>query len=97
MDAILQIYQPDSKEYKRLKAAAILIEAETGVHATVEETYFDYGSNWKYSSLSIPCRFMSASYQTTDPKQYKALVSGTLEEYAKVLSEIIESVKKDVT
>ena len=52
MNAI-KTFSNDSPEYERLVAAAALmtVMSPSRTKFTVETTYFDYGANWRYTTI----------------------------------------------
>ena len=47
----LAVFSPESHEYKRLEAAAALIQSETNVKCKVKDCMFDIGQNWLYTTI----------------------------------------------
>lgn len=48
---VIKIFDADSDEYKRLEQAARLIADRTGLICTVENTLFDAGQNWNWTTV----------------------------------------------
>ena len=47
----IKIFKPGSAEYRKLKLAAEIMTLDTGVPHHVAETYFDFGQNWKWTTV----------------------------------------------
>ena len=72
----LQLFPKDSKEYEKLQMAALSLNVldARGTKYTVEDTYFDYGQDWKYTTLIANASDTSFSYQALTPRQQRALL-----------------------
>ena len=62
------LYGYTTPEYKRLEAAAKLIECFTEKTVAVENTYFDYGQNWRWTTLICKASEHSMDYQMLCPR-----------------------------
>ncbi len=76
----LKIFAPTTQEYKSLKDFAnYLNEDSTNIHYEIEDTYFDFGQNWRYTTiiahdLTVPETSVLHSYQALSPRdQFKIL------------------------
>lgn len=86
----ISIFSQDSKEHKRLEAAALLINAETKKLCKVNTVYFDYGQEWSWTTISIESGMKSfPMIQALNPVQQKKIVYGTLEEFTDTVKELI--------
>ena len=75
MDTI-KTFAPESIEFARLRAAAILLTAKSPNHYTyyVDETYFDFGQNWRWTT--ILCKGKACRYQALCPRDHESIVLG---------------------
>lgn len=90
MTEAIKIFKPDTKEAKRLNAAAKLIEAETGKECKIEDILFDAGQNWMYTTILIESGMnMFPFMQALNPKQQSNIVYGTLDEFMQAVKEVI--------
>ena len=82
-----------TKEYKNLVAVAKMLEAisEKGARYEVRETYFDYGQNWKWTTiLRIGGKW--GDTQILSPRQQKmVLLANTTAQ----LAEAVEDIRSD--
>lgn len=91
MAEVIAVYDKDSKEYKRIEAAGKLIEAEVGCPIKVEDIYFDFGQNWKWTTLvAYPVSVGSMSYQCLCPRDYKKIVAGDIDEFMDAVKTVIK-------
>lgn len=47
----IKVFDKESAEYRKLKLAAEIMTLDTGVPHHVAETYFDFGQNWKWTTI----------------------------------------------
>lgn len=86
----IAVFSQDIKEYKRLKAAALLISAETKKLCKIENVYFDYSQNWKWTTITIESGMRSfPMVQALSPAQQEKIVYGTLEEFTETVKKLI--------
>lgn len=89
MAEIIRTYSPDSDEYKKLTTAANVLTAVSpkGITYTVEDTYFDYGQRWMWTTLIAYDKTASfGSYQALCPRDYEKIL--TTDDILATLSEI---------
>lgn len=75
----IRIYNPTEIEYIRLRTFATACNATYAAHdmneeITLEVTYFDYGQNWKYTSLITKNYEEGDSWQTLCPRDYEIIL-----------------------
>lgn len=93
MEAI-DVFSKDSNEYKRLEAAAKLIEAQTGKTCEVTETMFDAGQDWKWTTILIESGIKAFPMcQALDPKGQEDIVSGNMDSWVHAVTSLIEKHK----
>lgn len=53
MSAFITTFSPESYEYSRLKLAAAMmtVKSPCGYQYVVEDTYFDFGQDWKWTTI----------------------------------------------
>lgn len=77
--SIERIYDSTEKEYKTLSLAAEMMTylSPTGTFYMVGDTYLDYDSNWKWTTIIAHKDGMDelfSSYQALTPREYKELL-----------------------
>jgi len=74
----IRVYAPDSDEMKTLKLACYELErlSKHGTTYTVEDIYFDFGLNWKYSAI-VANRPDGRSWQALCPRDYERVLRST--------------------
>lgn len=92
-----RILDKSEKGYKNLVAVAKVLEAlsPNGYEYSVEDTYLDYGQDWKWSTIirHYPEGHWCGSVQVLCPRDWKAIVlADSLDDLAKVI-EVIRSDK----
>lgn len=86
----ISVFSSDSHEYKRLEAAAALIQSETNVKCKVENRMFDMGQNWMYTTILCESGMTTFPWvQMLNPKQQKLIVLGSLEQFQSTVLELI--------
>lgn len=75
MDTI-RIYNPTEEGYKRLEKVAEILTAgsPTGTVFTVGETYFDFGQNWKWTTI-LANSPKYGSYQALNPRNHEEIMT----------------------
>ena len=90
MNEAITIFTEKSREYKRLLAAAALIESETGKSCKIDNTLFDAGQNWAWTTILIESGMASFPYvQALTPRQQTDIVFGKIDLWLKTTQEII--------
>lgn len=90
----ISIFGRGTKEYKRLQAAAMLIEAETNKKCKVETIYFDIGQDWLWTTISIESGMESFPYvQALNPKQQNDIIYGDIKQWSETVNCVIEKNK----
>lgn len=92
MSDAIRTFDKDSKEHKRLEAAAKLIEAETLKKCEVSSIFFDIDQGWIWTTISIESGMKTFPFvQALNPKQQKDIVYGDIETWMQAVTEVIES------
>lgn len=87
----IAVFSPDTREYKRLKAAAILLEAETGKSHIVENCLYDMGQNWHWTTILGESGCRRYPYvQVLNPKQQRMLVFGSMKQFNETVEQLIQ-------
>lgn len=87
----IAIFSPESREYKRLKAAAVLLEAETELFHEVQNCLYDMGQNWHWTTILGESGCKSFPYvQILNPKQQRLLVFGSMKQFNEIVAELIQ-------
>lgn len=79
----------NSQEYKNLEMVASMLQFESpnGTFYNVEETYFDYGQDWKWTTIIAYGR--TGTYQAIYPKDWEDIIlADGLEELVKITHRI---------
>ena len=86
MDTI-RIYRKDENAYKMLEKACMILTATSATNTTymVEETYFDFGQDWKWTTI-IAHRPDGTSYQALCPRDHEKIIFST--DLLKTITEI---------
>ena len=74
----INVFSKDSEEYKRLQKVCDLLNERTNenVKFTIEETHFDYGQNWKWTTIITKDLIDGNSWQTLNPRQQEEIING---------------------
>lgn len=70
MNDCIKIFRPYDSEYDKLKFAASCISGATDLDVKVEDTYFDFGQDWKWTTL-IAYKKDGQSFQLLSPRAQK--------------------------
>ena len=90
MQDTIKVYGPKTKEYQRLQAAAMLVNAEFGnnyAEAIVEDVFFDFGGGIKWTTLII------GDHQALDPMQHAKITVGKMADFTEAVVEVMEAHK----
>lgn len=83
MTEIIKIYDKTSKEFQRLQTACDKLNTvSSDRHYEVKDVYFDYGQNWKWTTIIAyykPVTVVSRSYQALSPRQHRELLLGNMD------------------
>lgn len=88
----LSVFPTDAFEYKKLKHAAEDLSWRSGKTVTVQNAYYDFGQNWRYTTL-IEHDSAFNGIQILSPKDQEITLYGTKEEYEGLMSEIAARLK----
>ena len=86
MDTI-RIYGEKTKEYRRLQAAADLINTEFDNNygdAEVRDVYWDYGGGIKWTTICF-----KGEYQALDPRKHEMITLGSITDFADAVREVV--------
>ena len=75
---IIRTYAPDTAEFARLTVAARVLTAVSPKHITytVEDTYFDYGQGWMWTTIIANDKSSTfGSYQALCPRDYEDILT----------------------
>ena len=88
----IKTYKLNTEEYKRLQAAAEMLTTynENGNIWTVEDTYFDLGQDWMWTTL-ICRRPDGESYQTCPTAQERVVTANTPQEMGEAVAYILKN------
>lgn len=77
MVELIRTYEPDTEEYKKLMTASTILTAISpkGITYTVDDTWFDYGQNWMWTTIIAYDPSTSfGSYQALCPRDYENIL-----------------------
>jgi hypothetical protein len=92
MQDTIKVFGEKTKEHKRLEAAAMLINAEFDGNygeAEVKDVFWDYGGGVKWTTICF-----GHEYQALSPMQHAMITVGKMADFAKAVSEVMESHRK---
>ena len=86
----IKVFEKGSKEYKKLELAAAMLEllSDNDTKYVVDETYFDFGQNWKWTTISIPERNVQVLYP---PEQEQIVTAASIKD----IVDAVEKVRAD--
>ena len=90
MSWVIKVFGKDSEEYKALNVAAAVLTAKSpnGYRYYVGETYFDYGQDWKWTT--VLCEGDSwGGYQALNPREQEDILLGDVNDIPKVCDEVL--------
>lgn len=90
MSKSIRVYALDSKEHKNLELAAELLTkaSPNGVVYSVNETYFDFGLDWMWTTIIAVKPEDGVRYQALSPVSHERLVFASTEDVADVVADI---------
>lgn len=95
MDEVIRVFENGSDEYFKLLMTAAILESRSpnGYKYKVEETYFDFGQGWKWTTVICECGDSWGGYQALNPAAQERVLNsdGSLE----ALNEIVNDVLAD--
>lgn len=89
MTDTIKTYLPGTPEYKRLKAAASIIESFTNLKCAVADTYFDAGQNWMWTTI-IASSPNGSDWQMLSPRDHEIILTREFDAFAECVKSIIE-------
>jgi hypothetical protein len=93
----IRVFPRGSEEYFKLDKVASWLTyfSPNNIYYTVEQTYFDYGQDWKWTTI-IAYKSESDSWQAINPKQQESILACTTdEELEKVAKNILRESRLD--
>ena len=88
-DKTIKIFNPGSIEYSKLEAAANLLSLFTGKKYYVDETYFDFGQDWKWTTILKADSSFGAVQALTPKDQENILTADSATELGKAVDAVI--------
>lgn len=88
----LSVFPTDSFEYKKLKHAAEDLSWRSGKTVMTQNTYYDYGQGWRYTTLIEHDRVFGG-IQILSPKEQETVLYGTKDEYESLMSRLSTKLK----
>lgn len=93
MMSAIKVFEKGSDERRALEAAAALFTAYDGRPHVVDETYFDYGQDWKWTTILYEGGNFGRVQALTPRDQEDIIAADGLIELATVVNGIIERKK----
>lgn len=96
MDRYITIFNPESEEYKILQAfAKRLSESSSTIDFRVEDTYFDVGQDWKWTTIIAHRRDMDpgsvlASWQALSSKDQTNIILNNEDAMEKLFDKLVK-------
>lgn len=88
----LSVFPTDSFEYRKLKHAAEDLSWRSGKTVMTQNTYYDYGQDWRYTTLIEHDRTFGG-IQILSPKDQETVLYGTKDEYEALMSRLSTKLK----
>jgi len=94
--SFIKTFAKGTQEYKNLEAAAALMTAFSpkGIIYRVQETYFDYGQDWMWTTIIAyedSPRWGRDSWQALNPREQEEIcLTSNVKELAKVVEKVME-------
>lgn len=83
MDAIIRTFDKNSRDYESLNNFAKLLNQSSGqIRYAVEDTYYDYGQNWRWTTIiahrpaTIFKQRKTESWQVLSPHDQRIVLTG---------------------
>ena len=92
----IRIYREDEQEYQNLAYVARIMTAcsSNGTRFEVGITYFDFGQNWKWTTI-LAFTQNKRSFQALTPDEQKKIVLANVEDLATVTQELMDKCQKE--
>ena len=92
----IRIYRADEQEYQNLAYVAKIMTARSLNRTTFEVgvTYFDFGQNWKWTTI-LAYKENGDSFQALSPDEQKKIVLANVEDLETVAQELMENCEKE--
>lgn len=88
-DKAIKIFNRGSDEYNKLEAAAMLLDTFTGKEHYVGETYFDYGQDWKWTTVLQTSKEWGGVQVLTPRAQEDIITASNAEQLGKAVDSVI--------
>lgn len=93
---IIRIYGADEQEYKNLARVAHIMTARSlnGTRFEVGVTYFDFGQDWRWTTI-LAYRRDNGSFQALTPAEQEKIVTAKVDDLDTVAQELMEKCEKE--
>lgn len=94
--SVIRIYGPDEPQYFRLKLFCDeLNQRNPAANFRVQTVYFDFGQNWRWTTILAKSRALNMDYQVLSPAQYEQILNPYLPGWK--WNDLLEDVLKSVS
>lgn len=93
MSAFISVFDKGSEEYEHLQIAALMMtnRSPNGWFYHVGETYFDYGQDWKWTTILCDGNKFG-TYQALSPRQHEEIImANKIDEMASIVEGIFDN------
>ena len=93
---IIRIYSADEQEYQNLARVARIMTARSlnGTRFEVGVTYFDFGQDWRWTTI-LAYKLDNGSFQALTPAEQEKIVTANPDELETVAQELMEKFQKE--
>ena len=93
---IIRVYASDEQEYKNLAHVARIMTARSlnGTRFEVGVTYFDFGQNWRWTTI-LAYRRDNGSFQALSPAEQEKIVTANPDDLETVTQELMDKCEKE--
>ena len=85
----IKVWSRGSDEYKRLQAAAELVSLYGNCECHVGETYFDFGQDWKWTTILVDS---PSEFQLLNPRDHELICKA---DSASELGKVVDSILRE--
>ena len=93
----IAVFARDSEERRRLDVVSQILNLFSGLETSVQETYFDYGQGWKWTTVVGRRKDddRDAPFQVLDSARQKLVLPGSMAELNSVVQDHVIKYPRD--